>query len=102
MERNPLSSEEVLLRLGFLHDMSERATELLRADTISLEAEAELRLLVPQLKKEIRAEYLRMAPISFQESMGMEESSFYLPALQEAWIDAGLHLFHSERKKPRK
>jgi cyclopropane fatty-acyl-phospholipid synthase-like methyltransferase len=102
MERNPISREEVLVRLCHLHGMSERATELLRADTITREAATELRQLIPQLKRAIRTEYLRMSSISLQERMGPEELGFYLPAIQEAWTDAGLHLFHAEKRTPRK
>jgi len=89
MTTDPMSKEEVLGRLRGLHQKSERAADLLSESNISAEAEAELRLLVPQLKNEIRTEYKRMSPMSFQESIGAEEAAFFL-AIQEAWADTGL------------
>jgi hypothetical protein len=53
-------------------------------------------VLVPELKKEIRSEYKRMSPMSFQESIGAEEAAFYFTAIQEAWTDTGLSGLRTE------
>jgi hypothetical protein len=93
-----MSKEEVLARLRSLHERSQRAIDLLRQTKFSIKELAELRQLVPQIKKEIRAEYKRMSPISFQENMAPQEGAFYFPAIQDAWADTGLRELRSELK----
>ena len=86
-----MTRDDILNRLRELSNSSQRVLDLLEQGAIiTAQASAELRGIVPRLKRAIRAEYKRTSLISVQEKMSSEESSYYLPAIHEAYYGAGL------------
>jgi hypothetical protein len=82
-----MTAEEIKQRLQIWHDQAEHLMTLFDAHhRITSAQRPQAKTLFAKLKEELKMEHTRFSSGKAQSNLSAAEQSFYLPAINEAWV----------------
>jgi len=82
-----MTQSEALQKLSGIREQAERIIKLFENDHVQSQTVPKAQELFRSLKENLHAEYKRMSTVRGEAALSHLESSFYKPAIEDAWAN---------------